>query len=57
MFNNLHNILKDLCSLSNFDVTQDAKFKRAQILDIVLQKWFPMHLSFWVPDSNDENEL
>jgi len=29
-------------------MTKDAKFGRAQILDIVFRKWFPVNLSFQI---------
>lgn len=57
MFNNLHKRLKDLGSPHKSDITKDGEFKGARIFDIVLWKWFPMDLSFQVPNSKEDDEL
>jgi hypothetical protein len=57
MFSNLHNRSKDLGSPHKSGITKDGEFKGAQILDIVLRKWFPMDPSFQVPNSKEDDEL
>jgi hypothetical protein len=46
VFNNLHNKFRNLGGPNKFNVTTDVKFEGAQILNILLQKWFPMDPSF-----------
>ncbi len=54
VFNNLHSRLKELGGPHKFDVTRDAKFGGAQILDIVLRKWFLVDPGFWTLDSKQD---
>jgi len=56
MLNNLHSKLKDLGGPNKSNMTKDAKFEGAQILDIVIWKWFLVDLSLWLPDSKEEEE-
>jgi hypothetical protein len=56
VFNNLHSRLRDLGDFSKFGVTRDVKFRRSQILDIVLQKLFLVDPNFRVPNLEEHNE-
>jgi hypothetical protein len=51
VFNNLHSRLRELGGPHKFDVTRDAKFGGAQILHIVLRKWFLVDPNFRTLDS------
>ncbi len=57
MFNNLHSKLRDLGGPNKYNMIRDVKFGGAQILDIVLWKWFPMDPSLRLPISKEEEEL
>ncbi len=46
--------LKDLGGPGKFDMTRNAEFRKAQIMDIVLWKWFFVDLSFRAPNSKEE---
>lgn len=54
VFNNIHSRLKDLGGPHKFNVTKDAKFRGAQILDIVLQKWFLVDPNFQALGSKED---
>jgi hypothetical protein len=56
IFNNLHNTLWNLGGPHKSNTTRNVEFRGAQILDIMLRKWFLVDLSFRALDLEEEDE-
>jgi hypothetical protein len=57
VFNNIHSKLRDLGGPNKSNMARDAEFEGAQILNIMLRKWFPVDPSFRILDFKKEDEL
>jgi hypothetical protein len=57
VFNNLYNRLWDLSALTKIIANKDnIKFSAAQVVDILLQNWFPVDLTSIISNLKEEDE-
>jgi hypothetical protein len=59
VFNNLHSQLRDLSIIFKpikENSSKEIKFGGAQLLNIILQHWFPINPNFQLSKSEDEDE-